>query len=188
MGGKRTSWPAIGLIAGLVFAALPAAAGGAVDEALAADACALLTDREVSEVQGAGVLDRIASTQQSATLTVRQCVYRSEDFTHSVSLTLTVPVDGGGGAREYWRSRFHPAGGHTGKEDPPRPVPDLGEEAFWTGDARVGALYVLVDDGFLCISVGGVRDQQDRERRTIALATQALARTPSGSAKEARFR
>lgn len=62
------------------------------------------------------------------------------------------------------------------KKDPPRPIPGAGDEAFWTGDARAGALYVLSADAVLRISVGGVSDEEERIRRSKVLARAALNR------------
>lgn len=157
------------------FAAAPPAATGPPPP----DACALLTPAEVAAEQQRPVVDTVPSAQPGTTIDLLQCVYRTEDLAGSVSLALTVPHAGTtGGARDFWRSRFHPGGGHRGKEDPPRPVAGLGEEAFWVGDPVAGSLYVLAGERFLRISVGGVRDQAERRERAARLAAAALGRLP----------
>lgn len=145
----------------------------------APDACALLTPAEVAAEQQRTVVATVPSAQPGTTIDLLQCVYRTEDLAGSVSLALTVPHAGTtGGARDFWRARFHPEGGHRGKEDPPRPVAGLGEEAFWVGDPVAGSLYVLAGERFLRISVGGVRDQTERQQRAARLAAAALGRLP----------
>lgn len=46
----------------------------------------------------------------------------------------------------------------------------VGDEAFWTGTAVGGALYVLKGNAFLRISIGGVGNQRAQIKRTQALA------------------
>ena len=59
---------------------------------------------------------------------------------------------------------------------PPRPVEGVGDEAFWTGGAVGGALYVLKGDTYLRISIGGPDDQAARIERAKVLARKAIAR------------
>lgn len=146
------------------------------------DPCALLADDDMRAVQERAVEERIPSERASASFRVLQCLYRTPDVTGSVSLTLSVPVTGSGagagtGPRRYWSERFHgPEAAPSPKEQPPRPVPGLGEEAFWVGDAVAGSLYVLDGGRFLRLSVGGVREEPVRRERAIELAARALAR------------
>ena len=51
-----------------------------------------------------------------------------------------------------------------------------GDEAFWTGDAHAGALYVLGAGTVVRISVGGVSDEEERIQRSKTLAQAALNR------------
>lgn len=63
------------------------------------------------------------------------------------------------------------------EEGPPaRRITGVGEEAFWAGNARIGALYVLKGDSIIRISVGGIADQNQRLEKTKALAQLALKR------------
>ena len=152
-----------------------------------ADACALLTAEEIQAVQGVAVTERKASEERQRNLLFDQCVFAAADFTRSVSLAvirhgrigLTVdPV------HAYWEKSFprpHIGGAvapraRTRQKNLPQPVPGLGDEAFWTGDARAGALYVRSGPAILRISVGGVPDEQERIRRSLALAQAALLR------------
>ncbi|MDX1503575.1 MAG: hypothetical protein R3325_14540 [Thermoanaerobaculia bacterium] len=162
-------------LAGLPLLASPSAG---LSEALdAAAVCDLLTGAEVEAVQGQAVTGRHPSESPSTSFRVVRCAYRTEDFTSSVSVALGEPLDGRpDGPRAYWRTRFHPEGGFTGKEEPPRPVEGLGDEAFWTGDAVAGSLYVLAGDRFVRVSVGGVPESATREERSRELAARVLAR------------
>jgi hypothetical protein len=78
--------------------------------------------------------------------------------------------------REYWRKQFHPAERDREPDRRGRPIPDVGEEAYWTGNRFAGALYVLRGETFLRISVGGIRDEQARIEASKALALAALKR------------
>ena len=150
------------------------------------DACALLGAEDIRTIQGAALTELKRSSETARGLQFAQCFFATKDFAHSISLTVTsggTPAD----VRDYWQGTFHrrrtadatPAArarSASRKKDPPRPIRGTGEEAFWTGDARAGALYVLRGDTVLRISVGGVADQDERLRRTMALATLALKR------------
>ena len=61
----------------------------------------------------------------------------------------------------------------------PRPVPALGEEAFWVGTPVSGALYVLQGNLFLRISVGGIPKESTRIAKSKSLAQAVLPRLHS---------
>lgn len=165
-------------LAASILVATSAVEGSERPPSAAADPCALLTDREIHDVQGREVAERLASTRPNAAFEVVQCVFRTRDLVSSVSLALGLPLDHrAGGARRFWSDRFHPEGGIAdSKIAPPEPLPELGEEAFWVGDARTGSLYVLAGERFLRVSVGGAPDATRRRERAIQLAERALAR------------
>lgn len=156
------------LILSLLAAADPAAAESP-------DVCKLLTSQEIEAVQGEAVVHAKASSRRSTGLVFAHCFYALPTSTRSVSLQATLadpeaaepesPV-------EHWRSVFHAEGQR--KKDEALPIADLGDEAFWTSDSLVGALYVLQGDAFLRISLGGSDD--DRRARSIELARKALTR------------
>jgi hypothetical protein len=58
---------------------------------------------------------------------------------------------------------------------PARKIPDLGEEAFWTG-GPAGGLFVLQGYYYLRISVGGADDEATKIRKSTALAQLVLKR------------
>lgn len=155
------------------------------------DVCALLAADDIRAVQGSALKDQKSSTEQLPGLRVEQCFFAAADFPRSVSLTVITRAEGApaGAVRAYWDRTFRAApkppptsGRVPRKKDPPRVVEAAGEEAFWTGDPRSGALYVLDGDAVLRISVGGVPDEDERLRRSVRLAKTALQRlNPSRS-------
>lgn len=162
-----------------------AAAGAA--GAPAPDPCALLADAEIRSVQNVGVIERIRSTPSSAPFEIAGCFYRTADHNGSVSLTLSLPrPERPDEVRRYWDERFHPESGFPeGKRQPPKPIRDLGEEAFWVGDPVAGSLYVLAGRGFLRLSVGGAPDDATRRARSLELARAALGRLgPRAAARD----
>jgi hypothetical protein len=180
----------IGLL--LAFLATGAALQAGADKPRAPqrDACALLEAGEIRAVQHVAVEEQKASQQDVRGLTFAQCVFATTDFARSVSLTLvTANGDGSGAAaRSYWTDVFYPrpkaVAGTTArppkKKNPPRPIPGIGDEAFWTGDEHAGALYVLGADTVLRISVGGVSNEEERIGRSKVLAGAALDRLQPG--------
>jgi hypothetical protein len=156
------------VIAALVLAA---AASG--------DACALLSAAEIRRVQGEEPKEAKASERQAGGLTVQQCFYLLSDFSRSVSLEVTR----GEKVRELWREQFgqkersseKDAGGED-REDRPERVRGAGDQAFWTGNPRLGGLYVLRKGAILRLSVGGNDPKPKKLRRLTALARFALRR------------
>jgi hypothetical protein len=160
-----------------VIAALLLAAAAARSD----DACTLLTRAEIRRVQGEEPQEAKASERQAGGLAVRQCFYALPDFSRSVSLELTR----GPTVRELWREHFakeeHAApkdreAGEEEDEERPERVRGIGEEAFWTGNPRLGGLYVLRKDSMLRLSVGGNDPKAKKLRRLTALARLALRR------------
>jgi hypothetical protein len=188
--GGRTHVVGIGLLIGGLAAGAAAQAVRAQQAGARREACELLAADEIRTVQDATLEKRKGSEGQSRALHFSQCFFATNDVARSVSLTV-ITGDGvnpaGDAARDYWQSTFHQrqkdaAGAEASareteeQESLPRAIPGAGEEAFWTGDARAGALYVLSDRVVLRISVGGVTDEGERIRRSKALARAALDR------------
>jgi len=106
--------------------------------------------------------------------------------------------------REFWEERFERAarekerkgerqgnskrdtdkvGGREESEEeeeeggsPPVRVTGVGDEAFWVGNRKVGALYVLKDDSILRISIGGPEAESIKIEKMKALAQLAVKR------------
>lgn len=159
-----------GLIAGALLQGAPAATPGP-------DPCRLLQAGDIEAVQGAPLVERKPTEDAGRTLHYAGCFFATREFARSVSLTIIT-----GDVQAYWRKTFHqpvtPAS--TRKKDPPKPVPALGEQAFWTGDGRTGSLYVLQGTTIVRISVGGTKADADRLRRTRALAERVMRRLADG--------
>ena len=137
------------------------------------DPCALLTPAEIRAVQGEDPAQTKASEQRSGELVFHQCFYTLPTFAKSVSLGVGVP------AREFWREMFHENKKEEGEEEshtPPRPVPNLGQEAYWI-PLRIGAtLYVLDRNAMVRVSVGGNDSDPVRLEKSAALARDVLRR------------
>ncbi|HEY0365295.1 MAG TPA: hypothetical protein VGC73_02410 [Pyrinomonadaceae bacterium] len=146
------------------------------------DPCRLLTDAEVCAIQGHAPAQKIPSEQPAGSFRFTQCLYRTTEFSSSVSVALGIPLTTDSkrsGARQYWQTQFkgdERAESGEEKEKPPKRLGGLGDEAFWVGDPVTGALYVLKGDAFLRVSVGGPSDQAEKIKRARALASYALKR------------
>ncbi len=151
------------------------------------DVCSLLPAAEIEAIQGEPVAATKGSAPERAAFAVSQCFYTLPTFTRSISLELTMrSAKDEVGPREHWRRVFHgpreapqSSTRASGREaavdaDAPRPVGGVGDEAFWTGNSLVGALYVLKGDAYLRISIGGAEDASIRIKKTKRLAKVAL--------------
>jgi hypothetical protein len=141
----------------------------------AADACALVTAKEIEAVQRERPQVSKPTSQSAGELNVRQCFYQLPTFEKSVSLEVT----SGPGAKAYWQKAFHEK--HLEEEEEeakerPERVKGLGEEAFWTGSARLGGLYVLKKGSILRLSIGGAESKDAKLEKLRALARSALKR------------
>jgi len=133
----------------------------------------LLTPAEIRAVQGEDPAQTKASEQKSGELFFHQCFYTLPTFAKSISLGVGVP------AREFWREMFHENKKEEGEEEsrtPSRPVPNLGQEAYWI-PLRIGAtLYVLDRNAMLRVSVGGNDSDAVRLEKSVALARDVMKR------------
>jgi len=136
-----------------------------------ASACALLTAAEIARVQGEPPAQAKDSASESADLSVERCFYSLPTFARSISLEITR----GKGTRAFWKRAFHEE--HEDRElPPPEKVRGLGEEAFWTGDPRLGGLYVLQNGSIVRLSIGGNQNKADKLRKLKQLARPILKR------------
>jgi hypothetical protein len=180
------------VLAGTAFQAAPART------AVGRNVCDLLQGEEIRSVQQVELKDRKASEQVNGGMRFAHCFFATTDFSHSISLSLITAQHGPHAVRRFWEKTFEAEearedGKEDGKEDdkqhgradkqereegeqPARRVEAGGGEAFWTGDQRAGALYVLSDDAVLRISVGGVQDEAERISRSRTLVEAALRR------------
>jgi len=191
------------LLSFAAFTTAPAAAPGQTKESPksaatkpAPDPCGLLSSSEIKTVQGETVVEKKYSEQGTGSFLLRACFYLTPTFTKSVSLALAVPNPAsaaGDGPRDYWLKQFHdadtsPDGRLTHERRPqtkeeqaeqktkPVEVSGLGEQAYWIPDPHVGTLYVLEENYFLRISLGGKDSNDVRSKKANDLARAALRR------------
>jgi hypothetical protein len=157
----------------------------------------LITGEEVTAIMGSPIKDVKNSERSTGGLRVAQCFYTAAEFSSSVSLavTQTDPTDlAKRSARDFWKETFGryskpedlrepdkekkaEAGKEIEKEAaPPKRIEAIGEEAYWTSTRVGGVLYVLKNDAYIRISVGGADSDEERLNKCKALAEKALAR------------
>ncbi len=61
------------------------------------------------------------------------------------------------------------------KTKPPNKIDGIGDSAYWTANRMGGALYVLKNDVFIRISVGGPESEESKINHCKALAEKALS-------------
>jgi hypothetical protein len=165
------------------------------------DACTLLTGAEILAATGEPLEEARLSVRPTSGMRTSLCIFRTPTFAKSVSLSVATQGDRSSPSvpREFWRNQFHPVrqkkGASTAAETEkiqsefrvegenegrkPRAVEGLGDEAFWVGSSISGALYVLLGDAFLRVSVGGIPEESLRLARSKSVASAALARLRS---------
>jgi hypothetical protein len=153
--------------------------------------CDMITKEEIAKVQGEAVMSMSPSVRTEGSFTVSQCYVSLTTSSNSLVINVTQPAPGtdAKGPREFWNHTFHKdkrgereetKAAKREKEEkdkvPPTRLEGLGDEAFWTGDAKAGALYVLSRDAFLRLSLGGTSGREDKIKRSRELAELALKR------------
>jgi hypothetical protein len=172
-----------GTIAALALATALPVFGGSVKT----DACRLLTGAEIARVQAGPVVETKATGRPTGGFVILDCFYRVEPFEKSVSLEVTRRGKGASAQnpRARWEKMFRGEGDDPAedrsaekeeKRAEPRPVPGVGDEAFWMSNPVSGALYVLKGSSYLRISVGGGDAESVKIEKTIGLARHALGR------------
>jgi len=150
------------------------------------DVCKLIASSDMEAVQGEAVLDAKSSERKTGGFAIAQCYYTLPSHTKSVSLEVTRPDPNQGapsGPRDRWKKLFHGEGDQEGEKESGKPLPvsGVGDEAFWTGNQMIGALYVLKDNSYLRISIGGAEDASVKIRKSKELAQKALKRLSNSS-------
>lgn len=147
------------------------------------DPCALLTAEDLEAVQGEPIQEVKPSPRTENVFAVSQCYFSLPTATNSVVVTVTQKASGPNARdpREYWAATFHGekvSGGEREEEEKEKKAPlavdGVGDEAFWTGNAVGGALYVLKGNSFVRISVGGAGDANAKIEKSKALAAKIL--------------
>lgn len=160
-------------------------------------ACDLITNDEVQAIQGSPVKNVKPSDASDGTFRIAQCFYTTEIFNKSVSLAVTQRDPAGASARdprELWKDTFGKYEGRVKEEEgdeqkkkslrdedealarPPKKIEGVGDDAFWAANRVGGALYVLKNNVFIRISIGGPESEESKLERTKALATKAVSR------------
>ena len=154
------------------------------------NACTLIEKSEIASVQGAEVQSVTPNSQMNGALAISQCYYTVNSADGSTNLSVHLEViqadpKSPNAVKEYWERAFEDKKDKDEKDEeeekeggPPRPVRGVGEEAFWIGNAKVGALYALKKGKLVRVSVGGVVDVETRLQRSKRLTETALKRIP----------
>jgi hypothetical protein len=146
------------------------------------DSCALLTSEEIASVQGEPLQQTTPTTQSAGAFAVSQCYFALPTHANSIVVTVTQPTTGDARAlKAQWEQMFHhPEAereeGEEKEKTPPREVPGIGEQAYWTGSTISGALYILQGGRQIRISVGGAGDVNAKIDKTETLAEFILKR------------
>jgi hypothetical protein len=166
-------------------------------------ACPLIENSEIESLQGAKVSGTLPTTRPDDNFNVSQCYYTvvSADGTKNLSVHLEVTRGNGRtSVKDFWEERF---GGEEREEkgerererkkegererekgrgeeeeesSPPLRVKGIGEEAFWLGSPKAGALYVLKGERVVRVSVGGGDDMNTKIEKSKKLAAAVLKR------------
>jgi hypothetical protein len=165
------------------------------------DACSLITKEEVQSIQGSPVKDTKNSDQSASGFHIAQCFYTAEPFNKSVSLAVTQADPDSPNARnpkDFWKESFGRFDGQAKEEEgdeekkkslgerereeegeksrPPKKIEGVGDGAYWSTNRMGGALYVLKNDVYIRVSVGGPEAEDAMIKRCKALAEKALSR------------
>lgn len=161
------------------------------------NACDLLASSELKSVQGEEPRESKPSTRVDSTLAVSQCFYLMPTYNKSVSLEVTRSSSAKSGQTigQFWKDRFPDSllkekesererergkdkeeKENEGEAQKPLKITGIGDEAFWTGSAIAGALYVLKGKSYLRLSIGGTEGRDAKIERLKTLARYALKR------------
>jgi len=145
----------------------------------ALDACSLIEKREIESVQGAKLQSTTPSIRSAPALAISQCYYTvvSSAGSQNLSVHLEVMQNDPKGANQnavasLWRERFKEAK----EKEKPKLVTGVGDDAYWVGNNKFGALYVLKKDKLVRVSVGGPDDQVTKIGKSKILAQKVLKR------------
>lgn len=166
------------------------------------DVCGLIKKDEIEAVQGSPMKDTKSSGRSDGAFHVSQCFYVTDQFSSSVSLAVTQrDQTTNRSPKDFWKETFGHYGGKAkeqesdkkkaeslseqrrgaGEEEesvPPKRIDGIGDEAYWIGNRVGGALYVLKNDAFIRISVGGSDSAEKKLEKSKQVAQKALTRLP----------
>jgi hypothetical protein len=162
-------------------------AAGPVSRGASSDTCALIKKSEIATMQGAPVRSVVPSNQTNGSLAISQCYYvvSSADGSGNLSVHLQVmqaDPKSPNAAKDYWERAFGERNEGAANEEekegrkPPQPVAGVGEEAFWIGNGKAGAVYALKKGNVVRVSVGGPDDANTKIEKSKTLAAKVLKR------------
>lgn len=153
------------------------------------DPCALIKGSEIQKVQGEPIKETKVSDHVSESFTVSQCFYGTPTFSNSISLEITwsnQSKDARRAMREFWDQKFHQDSNAEGEREreaerdreanKPTRIKGLGDEAFWVKSAVGGALYVLKNNAFFRLSIGGKGSDAIKIMKARTLALEVVGR------------
>jgi hypothetical protein len=170
------------------------------DATITRDACSLVSKEEVESVQQASVKEAKSSQRLDGTFRISQCLYTTAEFSKSVNLALIHANPNEPSKRspkDFWEEKFRAyetrsrdaskepvlseAEGlgmieEKEKGPPPKKITGLGDEAFWVSNRFGGILYILKEDAFISIGIGGTDDEETKLEKSKVLAQKALQR------------
>jgi hypothetical protein len=162
------------------------------------DVCGLITKDQITAVMGSPIKETKSSGRSDGAFRISQCFYTAEEFSKSVSLAVTqCDPKSKRSPKEFWENSFGRYEGRATERDgdeekreslreekrgkgeeeeavQPKKIAGIGDEAFWTSNRFGGALYVLKQDTFIRVSVGGMDNEETKIDKSKALAEKAL--------------
>lgn len=152
------------------------------------NACKLISAAAINAVEGAKLVAAKPTSAERDGLIVSACYFQVRPAAQSLSLEVVraSKVAKHDAVRARWNGYFHARREVDDDEETreikaggrPLGVSGLGREAWWVGRGPVGALYVLTDDAYLRLSVGGAGDRGVKIERAKRLLASALAHLP----------
>jgi hypothetical protein len=157
------------------------------------DPCSLLSNDDIKAVQGEQPTQTQRSDRGDSGYIVSQCYYSLPTTSDSVVLNVTTAAEGAGARhpRDFWKETFTDNEAKNKKRDregkerkgeeeeeagKPEKITGLGDDAYWSASRVGGALYVLRQDLFFRISVGGPGDVRSKLNKSRILARKVLQR------------
>jgi hypothetical protein len=150
---------------------------------IVSDACRLIEKKEVEAIQGSPIQETKSSARSDGDLRISQCFYTATESNRSVNLALIqrdTNQQTKRSPRDFWKETFDgdqaAPRGEKEASAPPKKIEGIGDEAYWTSNRFGGILYVLKNDVFISISVGGPDSEENKINKSKALAQKALKR------------
>lgn len=157
--------------------------------------CDLLASKDLQTGLGETLKEAFPSARSEGGFRISQCVYSLSPTTNTITVLVAQRAESAGARdpKEFWDETFRHGGEEAkvraqqkdgakagsmpearGNENiravPPQQISGLGDDSYWTGNRVGGALYVLKENTYFRISVGGPGDQAAKIKKSTALA------------------